>query len=254
MKAQSILSYFLISLIAISCMDNQFDTNDLIVENDINYLHPSLSRTDFPNDKYRIVGITPVDEYFNIIVEYPGGCEEHHFYTWWDGNWSESSPPRATFYLSHSARGDNCDRSVRDTVRIELNKVFGMKSLPEEVHVRVRNGYSGKSIEVDPFLASISQSNNCDLEATLNDMICLQGIWDQKGFLLLDSVAYHDSVWIQPVKNMNDVTLDIPGSGKYLIGITPVFGFDFTSELAIDCETTPERSVLPASINCIRRL
>lgn len=246
------LSYFFLIIIFTSCLDSDFVTNDLIVENDINYLHPSLDRSDFPNDQFRIVGVSPSEEIFNIIVEYEGGCEEHRFYAWWDGRWQYSSPPKAAFYLSHSNRGDKCERLVRDTVQVNLNRVF-LDSYPEDgaAIITLKNGFNHKSITIDPDLARIQQSQSCALEVDLKNISCLSSIWGSRGILLSDTSISHENIWLQPVRNDYDVSLDVPSSGKYHIGITLLFGYKYDTE---DCDDESNDHLIPVAVHCLEML
>lgn len=245
--------YGSVFMMCCGCLESGYDSNDLVIENDINYLHPTLDMGEFPNNPYKILGITPQDDFFDVIVEYTGGCQEHRFYTWWDGNWSEATSPEGTFYLLHEDGGDACERVVRDTIKLDMNKVFNGTYPLQHTYVTVKNAYDGNAITVDPFLAEISNYSDCQLKASLENMLCVQGIWENKGLLLIDSIPGHEKVWIQPVKNNNDISLTIPSVGQYRIDVTPLFGFEQIAQDA-NCLGKPEGVVLPASINCIQKL
>lgn len=254
MKPGYILYFLGLITLFSSCLKDDFDSNDLVIENDINYLHPSLDLGDFPNDPFRIIGITTADDFFNIIVEYTGGCEEHRFFTWWDGDWTASNPAKSTFYLSHGNRGDNCERVVRDTVQLDLNKVFNGTYPQQKPFINVKNAYNKKTVAIDPYLSELGEKENCQIKASIGTMTCVEGIWLKVGLLLSDSVQNHEKIWIQPVKNSDGISLDIPASGDYSIQITPIFGFEFDKIDDQDCQEQPDETLLPAAINCMRKL
>lgn len=241
-----IFLYAIVGLLLISCLENQFDTNQLITENDITYLNPSQRKEEFPNDAFRIIGVTPLDQTWEVIVEYSGGCEEHQFFTYWEGlSNATANPNQVSFTLLHNSKGDLCERLVRDTLFLEIKDIFNADFTNDTLTISVVNGFTGKKIEVDPFLSKLSQGNSCELTANLVGTTCNDGFWQNQWFLLTDTVASYEKVWIQPVRAQDT---RIPTAGRYKIGLRLLFGFEFSQK---DCDELPDGKVIPATMTCI---
>ncbi|MEY3443203.1 MAG: hypothetical protein RLZZ519_1484 [Bacteroidota bacterium] len=48
-------------------------------------------------------------ECLRMTFEFAGGCKEHDFDLYWNGEWDRTTPPVAHFYVSHDAHGDACE-------------------------------------------------------------------------------------------------------------------------------------------------
>jgi hypothetical protein len=57
-----------------------------------------------------------------IEVSYSGGCNEHEFQLYFDGNYMKSLPPKANFILTHDNKGDACRSIVNKTLKFDISK------------------------------------------------------------------------------------------------------------------------------------
>lgn len=57
-----------------------------------------------------------------IEVSYSGGCNEHDFKLYFDGNYKKSLPPKADFILTHDNKGDACRSIVNKTLKFDISK------------------------------------------------------------------------------------------------------------------------------------
>ncbi len=241
----------LLSVMFWSCLESNLDTTDKITDNDINYLGPDHDIGDSPNDPYRIVGITPSKNTWKVIVEYTGGCNEHHFYTWWNGNTTGNN---VALFLFHNSNGDSCEAIVRDTINVDIHAALVNSVALEETTVAVVNAKSLKSIRIDPYLALLPQGSECSQIVSLLGTSCGEGIWDNQWMLLADTFLTHEKVWFQPVKNSTNVEIRKPESGNYSIAITLLFGFQYDSSSDATCQSLPEGAIVPVAIDCLDKL
>lgn len=242
-----LLSAFLFT----SCLESDLMATDKIQDNDLNYLDPSFDWNQVRNDPYRIVGITPSGRQWDVIVEYSGGCEQHNFYTWWNGEWDDNE---ATFYLIHNANNDHCEAMIRDTIRLQMDEVLAdQKYNPASSDLTVLNASNAHKIAVDPHLAGITQSDHCTIQTALKGTLCGQGIWDSQWLLMLDTVENHEKVWLRPVTNSSFVKLTKPEPGNYSVGVTLLFGYE-PIDPDEQCATLPDGSFVSVAVNCIEKL
>lgn len=57
-----------------------------------------------------------------IEVSYSGGCNEHEFKLYFDGNYQKSLPPKVNFILTHDNKGDACRSIVEKTLKFDISK------------------------------------------------------------------------------------------------------------------------------------
>ena len=57
-----------------------------------------------------------------IEVSYSGGCAEHEFKLYFDGNYKKSLPPKVDFILTHYNKGDACRSIVEKTMKFDISK------------------------------------------------------------------------------------------------------------------------------------
>ena len=240
--------YLLSCLILFGCYDTSLDATDTFVENHLNYLDQSFDDLGIPNDPFRMIAVTPTsDRFWRVIVEYSGGCESHSFYTWWDDAWSEEGQVR--FFLTHNANGDLCEAVVRDTLELDMNQVFSA-DIPDTTIIRIMNASNQADVTIDPDLADISQGLSCILDVEVKKNECGDGIWEDRWLLLSDSIN-NQPVWLVPVRNELDVSLDPPVEASYRAGVTLMFGFE-SSELSRACYQSENGTAVPVLINCFQ--
>ncbi|REE01574.1 hypothetical protein [Marinoscillum furvescens] len=233
------------------CLESDLEATDKVQANKLTYLDPSFDWNQVRNNPFRIVGITPTDDTWSVIVEYSGGCEEHNFYTWWNGEWEKDNS--ATFYLIHNANNDMCEAFIRDTISIRLDETFLRDPDPlDSAHITILNASNAHKITVDPELARIAQSDNCQLNTTIKGTLCGQGIWDSQWLLMLDTVTNHNKVWLRPVTNSSKVMLTKPEPGNYTVGVTLLFGYE-PIDPDEQCATLPDGSFVSVAVNCIEK-
>lgn len=250
------MKFFYASLVAVllsGCLKDDLDVTEKVVGGDLHYLGSNQDYDDLPNDSYRIIGVTPSDEYWNVIVEYTGGCEEHDFVVFWEGEWDEN-PVEGVFYLLHDSNGETCESVVRDTLQVDLEKVFYEDAPDELEQLSVVNGSNSRQIKVPVDLMELTQSENCEVEALIRLVDCSYGIWDDRWLLMQDWLGQYEKVWLQPIKNSESVSLDVPAIGPYKVGVTALFGFQYTSDSVVTCQSYPEGEIIPVAINCMALL
>ncbi|MBK9451763.1 MAG: hypothetical protein IPN95_20570 [Bacteroidetes bacterium] len=58
-----------------------------------------------------------------LTAEYSGGCQEHDFDMYWDGEWDRTKPPVAHLYLGHNAHGDACEAIKAEKIGFSLEQI-----------------------------------------------------------------------------------------------------------------------------------
>lgn len=250
MSAKYTFLSLLIGLLLYGCYQNDLDTSEKTSESDLVYFDERQSMEDFPNDPFRIIGINPVENNWSIIVEYSGGCSDHYFYTWWDGQISEDS---ASFYIFHNANNDACKAIVRDTINLDINQVL-YGSSPTKLTITAMNSSNGNKIVIDPKLAALKQSDECNYTATLTGTSCGFGLWDNQWFILNEKIDGYNNIWLQPVSNDPSVGLQKPELGIYDISFTILFGHEYGSDdNDVACLSVPQGTILPISVTCLKK-
>lgn len=57
-----------------------------------------------------------------IDVSYSGGCQEHDFKLYFDGNYMKSLPPKANFILVHNNQNDACREFITEKLQFDISK------------------------------------------------------------------------------------------------------------------------------------
>lgn len=229
------------------CLKSDLETTDKNSNYSLNYLDPNQNPNGYPNDPYRILAITPSPDNWNIIVQYSGGCKDHHFFTWWDGNVEKNA---SQFYLFHNANDDACEAMVRDTITIDMTEVMSIAI--DSLTITAINASNNKGVELKPELRHLVQGLDCYQSVSLLGTTCGQGIWDNQWLSLKHEIAGIDNIWLQPVRSGDNVELTKPETGKYKIGITALFGFEYEST-DVNCQSLPEGEILPVAITCMEK-
>ena len=66
------------------------------------------------NSSFYIEKVQLNNNQLNITVKYSGGCKEHDFQLYTDGNFLKSYPPKLNLYLEHNSNNDFCKSLLRD--------------------------------------------------------------------------------------------------------------------------------------------
>jgi hypothetical protein len=69
-----------------------------------------------------IIKTTIEGNILTIVVSYSGGCAEHEFKLYFDGNYKKSLPPKVDFILTHDNKGDACRSIVEKTLKFDITK------------------------------------------------------------------------------------------------------------------------------------
>ncbi|MEQ8241634.1 MAG: hypothetical protein RIA69_20645 [Cyclobacteriaceae bacterium] len=246
-----IMWLMLLGVVCFSCYDTALDATAIASDSDNQYLLGD-DLSGFLLDPFEIIGITPDQKGWDVIVQYDGGCQEHDFYAVWDGQWGGSQPLNAFFELGHVGNNDPCDAVIRDTVRIDFNQLFDNQYPTEGAEITLIQSISRRRITIHPVLARIAQGNFCNINAQLQTTPCGTGIWENEWLKVQDAIDYHSEVWLQPVTNAAGVSLEMPQEGDYDIGVTLLFGYQFQVEGGV-CQAQPEGTVIPVRVNCINK-
>lgn len=248
-----LLFFIMIPLFLVSCLKDDLDTSIKITATNVNYLSITQDTSDLTNRPFTIIGVTPDDADWNIILEYAGGCEEHTFLLWWSGIW-DTVGLEASFYLFHDSGDDTCESTVRDTLTVSMPDIFGEAIADTAALISLINGYNHREIDIpSELVAGLASSGSCVIPATVTNVSCQWSMWGTRWLLLQDTIGSFEEIWLQPVKNAESVSLIPPVSGSYLTGITPLFGYQFADSLSA-CTEYPSGVIVPVAVNCIEAL
>lgn len=249
MQRSFLIIGFLICLGFTSCLDDELEGDPVSINHNIHYLTPEEHPENYPNDLFRVIGIHAYREVWEVVVEYGGGCGDHEFYIWWDGQWSLSLPTQASFYVFHDNQEDHCKALVRDTLRLDLANLFNSANATLSAQFSLINGYNQRSITIDPALVSMEESTHCDVAVTLTETPCETGIWGDYLLKLKNSPEGFDQIWLQPIRNSVDIEVVLTQTDP-LIDFQLFFGYDFPSDTSM-CENMPAGTIIPALITCL---
>ena len=90
-----------------------------------------------PNDNFNVQSLTIEDSIFTVALTYSGGCKEHSFEMFSDGNYAKSWPPQLTLFLKHEGNEDHCRMMIVDTLRFDVSNVKYHKG--NELILRMNN-------------------------------------------------------------------------------------------------------------------
>jgi hypothetical protein len=64
------------------------------------------------------------DDCLVLVVTYGGGCAEHDFELYWDGQQSLSLPGQITLQLGHDSHRDGCEALLSETLSFDLSEAL----------------------------------------------------------------------------------------------------------------------------------
>ena len=83
---------------------------------------PSYDRTQAV-DPFNVEKMYMTDSILNIEINYSGGCKEHDFALYSDGNYSKSLPPQMTLHLAHDNHDDHCRSIEKKTLSFNIDAI-----------------------------------------------------------------------------------------------------------------------------------
>ncbi len=126
MKATSLLFFFILLFGLNSCKlckkkdtAENTETKTEVVSEIIVQKGYSKPETSAMND---ILKTSIQGNILTIVVTYSGGCNEHDFKLYFDGNYKKSLPPKVDFILTHDNQGDACRSIVEKTLKFDISK------------------------------------------------------------------------------------------------------------------------------------
>lgn len=93
--------------------------NIIPVERKSDYVEPAAN----PAANFTITDMNVQGDVAMLVVNYSGGCKDHTFKAYFNGNFMKSLPPRANVFIEHDNGGDNCRKLVMDTLYFDLKEV-----------------------------------------------------------------------------------------------------------------------------------
>lgn len=242
------LLFLLSSFILFSCLDSDLDSLDINDESDLKY---GLASDMEEGDPYAIVAVIPLGNYWDVIVEYSGGCEEHVFNLALNKAEESDSKTQVELVLWHDANGDACEALVRDTLKLDVNRASAYQYQQEDAYVSVKNASDNRVVAIDPYLAQLT-NDKCDLEGKIVAGKCALNVWQGQWILVKDSVPNHGQVWLQPVKLAQGVQVRAPTAKLAKFAVTVLFGFDYSGDSDSDtlCKGELNQTVIPVVVNC----
>lgn len=252
---QRVLILLLFHFVLFSCYDTGLDSLDISSENEIEYLNNLSDRNAFSNDPYKIIAITPRGNQWDVIVEYGGGCGDHLFYTWWDGQVYDSETSSLELFLIHNGNEDNCEALIRDTVSFSFRDATEYKITDDYVFVTVKNETNGQAIAVDPYLAELT-NEFCSLNSVIVSGNCDFGAYGESWIMPKESIQGHRDILLQPVRAPQDDSFLRFKNQDIRVSVTALFGFEYVSDkdISSSCLNWSEGTVVPVALNCIEVL
>lgn len=211
---------------------------------------PTLHTDELFSADFSIISATPHQSYFEIIVEYSGGCEEHEFGLYWNHFVAESFPVQTWMTLAHMENDDNCDGIVTDTLTIDYQSIDGFSN--QDMIVHMANGNSDQVVTIDSRGTQLI-TKDCSLEVNLERAICGSGLWGDLWFKLPEGIGAWEHVWLQPVKGAEQFQLMNPAEGSGAkVQVKPIFGYQYVLDGndAI-CLALPEGLIIPVELLCM---
>lgn len=249
------IGFLFMAFILVSCLSTDFDTMEVQSDYDIIYLDNLSQKSDFSNDPYRIISITPYGDQWDVVVEYSGGCGEHLFYIWWDGIFRYSEPPQFDLYLIHNGNQDLCEAIIRDTINFSLQNALNDQALEVPFVATMHNETRAQSIVIDSEIAKLT-TDACDLNSEITRQNCSLGALDNLWIRPQSDTQSFDNVLLQPVRLGRDSTILAAQPGKAAVSVTVLFGFEYAtaSDFNQACSAWPEGTIVPVTVNCIQPL
>ncbi len=72
------------------------------------------------NAPFYIIKAQLINTHLTVIVQYTGGCKDHDFQLYTDGNFLKSFPPKINLYLEHNSNNDFCKSILQDSLVFDI--------------------------------------------------------------------------------------------------------------------------------------
>jgi len=173
------------------------------------------------SDPFTILGIEHKDKLLQVEVQYSGGCAEHQFDVIWDPDIvlvpeNEIGFDQAQLIIIHDGNGDLCEAALREILTIDLNQIAATTNV-DQLNIRVMNGSNDQAFSAIQGLQGIAESESCDFEVVLTQVVCGDGLFENKWFRFTDKEFPE---FLQPVSVAALIQFaPDPPVGRYKIGV-----------------------------------
>lgn len=134
----------LLAVSAVSCKSSKNNTNsesnskntNAVKDDSIQSLRidPNFDQN-AKNDPCTIESVTLKQDILEITVSYSGGCQQHNFDLVFNGMYKKSLPVKATIFLVHENKGDNCRSIVTQKLAFNIRSIRNPAGKSGEVHI-----------------------------------------------------------------------------------------------------------------------
>ncbi|WP_027001995.1 hypothetical protein [Hugenholtzia roseola] len=103
------------------------DDNNSCDDNDdknyrVRYFHNTTPQTNDKGAPFKILGYEKRGDDLRVRVQYAGGCGDHDFEVFWDGEVRRGNPQTSLIVLHRS--NDACEALIERTIEIDLEEAF----------------------------------------------------------------------------------------------------------------------------------
>ena len=240
-----------LSILLVNCGDDDVIPRDnqqvnIIIDNDPDKFNTIVTTPS--GDDFKLNSATFSDTGLDISVSYSGGCEPHDFRFVW-GN-SSSDPEILELAIIHDANGDLCEAFPTETLHLDQAQLDEIDAtLLENKTLRIINASNQSSIAVINGLPSFIESKTCQIEVTLEEVVCGDGLFKNKWFKYA-TTDLGGPIYLQPASVSSLALFDNDlEPGTYSIGVHYTTPFVPDPDTAI-CLAFPGPSI-PVTLFCL---
>lgn len=134
---------YLLMALLLSCEKGGEDGHDVILDdnllkNESTYSEVLNARDAGENAPFAIQEVKRKGD--SLLIHVLRGCSEDAYKIIWNGRIAESHPAQVHLVLTHEPAGDICQTSSEFLLHIDLRKIIGENSSPEDFIFHVANG------------------------------------------------------------------------------------------------------------------
>lgn len=241
-------SLIFLAFLVFSCVDTELSSKDAVGFYQVLYLNPDVVPDQLVINDYSIASISPQGDFLRVVVDYSGGCGDHLFLVWWNGEFDDDDDP-LDLYLMHDAQGDFCEALVRDTIMIDTHEIFPDDYFESKNDITIRNVSDDQEILVNQKIAELA-SDECTIPVNMARVDCATGVWGDLQMTLSDTSEAYRNIILQPVSANTDI---IPQEGEALVGVEVLFGYNYMiSDSMIACQIQNNKKQIPVKVKCIQ--